>query len=144
MESENEHVKHCLLYEFDKQSLVAAACRNVCHIYEEDAMDGSTGHRWFHKFREGDRSCQGQTSNGWPSHFGQDYIDQSIRKSPRQTMEKLAETFNVHWIVKRWLVSSGFTIKLDRWVLHNLTAKNGVTEFLLVFPCFPSSKMTYS
>ena len=47
MESEKEHIRYCLLYEFDKKSTAAAACRNVCQVYGEDAVDESTCRRWF-------------------------------------------------------------------------------------------------
>ncbi|PRD32293.1 UNVERIFIED_CONTAM: Histone-lysine N-methyltransferase SETMAR [Trichonephila clavipes] len=78
--------------------MAAAACRNVCQIYREDAIDKSTCCRWFRKFREGDRSCRDQTKCGRPSHIGEDHIDQAIRNIPNPTMQELTDTFNVHQI----------------------------------------------
>ncbi|GFV72658.1 hypothetical protein TNCV_411771 [Trichonephila clavipes] len=39
MESEKEHMRHCLLCECDKKSTATAACRNVCQIYGETTID---------------------------------------------------------------------------------------------------------
>jgi [histone H3]-lysine36 N-dimethyltransferase SETMAR len=123
MASEKEHVRHCLLYEFDKSSTAAAACRNVRQVYGDDAIDESTCRRWFRKFREGDRSCQDQARCGRPSLVGEDDIDQAIKNSPNPTAQELAETFKVHrTTVERRLEALGFRRKLDRWVPHNLTA----------------------
>ncbi|KAF8769841.1 Histone-lysine N-methyltransferase SETMAR like protein [Argiope bruennichi] len=93
---EKEHIRHCLLYEFDKKSTAAAAGCNICQVYEEDAIDESTCRRWFRKFREGDRSCQDQPKSGRPSHVGEDGIDQAIRHNPNPTVQELVETFNEH------------------------------------------------
>ena len=115
MESEKEHIKHCLLYEFDKKSTAATACRNVCQVYGEDAIDESTCRRWFRKFREGDRSCQDQARSGRPSHVGEDDIDQAVRNNPNPNIQELAETFSVQQtMVEGQLVNLCFARKLDR------------------------------
>ena len=42
---------------------------------------------------------------------------------PNATVQELRETFNVHWTtVERWLVKLSFKRKLERLVLHSLTA----------------------
>ncbi|XP_035215054.1 histone-lysine N-methyltransferase SETMAR-like [Stegodyphus dumicola] len=121
MESEKEHIRHCLVYEFE--SMEAAACRSVCQVYEEDAVDESSCRPWFRKFRERARSCQDQARSGRPSHIAEDNIYQAIRSNPTPTVQGLEETFNVHRkTVETRLVKLGFTRKLDRWVPHNLTA----------------------
>ncbi|KAF8788588.1 Histone-lysine N-methyltransferase SETMAR like protein [Argiope bruennichi] len=87
----------------------------------EEAIHESTCRRWFHKFKEGDRSCQNQARSGWPSLDGDDDITQAIRHNSNPTVQELAETFYVYrTMVERQLVKMGFTRKLDLWVSHNL------------------------
>ncbi|XP_035223177.1 histone-lysine N-methyltransferase SETMAR-like [Stegodyphus dumicola] len=90
MESEEEHIKHCLLYEFDKKSTAAAACRNVYQVYGEDAVDESTCRRWFRKFREGDRSFQDLARSARPSHVREDDIDQANKEQPKPNRARIS------------------------------------------------------
>ncbi|GFT43153.1 histone-lysine N-methyltransferase SETMAR [Trichonephila clavipes] len=107
-------------HKFAKKSTAVAA--NVCQIY--GAIDENTCRRWFRKFREGDRSCQDLARSGWPSHVGEDDIDQVISNNPDPTVQELADTFNVFRTTpERWLVNLSFKRKLNCWVPHNLTTK---------------------
>ena len=47
------HLRHCLLYEFDREMTPAKAAENICQIYGIDAVTERTCRRWFAKFREG-------------------------------------------------------------------------------------------
>ncbi|GFV78886.1 histone-lysine N-methyltransferase SETMAR [Trichonephila clavipes] len=107
-----------------KKSMAAAACRNVCQIYREDAIDENIYRRWFRKFRKGDRSFQDQARSGWLSHVEENDIDQTIRNNPNPTVQELAETFNVHQTtVERQLGTLKFLRKLDCWVPLSLIVK---------------------
>ncbi|GFY35332.1 histone-lysine N-methyltransferase SETMAR [Trichonephila clavipes] len=114
-ESNEEYVRYYLLYEFEKKSTATTACSNACQVYGKDAKDKSTCRRWFHKFMEGDRSCQDQARSGRSSYVGEDDIEQDIRNNLNLSVLELEDTFNVHQtMVERQLVNLSFTIKLDR------------------------------
>ncbi|GFW52680.1 hypothetical protein TNCV_2392601 [Trichonephila clavipes] len=93
MKAEKEHVRHCLLYEFDKKSTGATACHNIYLVYRDDAIEEITCRRWFRKFRERDRNCQDQTKSGWPSRIGEDVIDLAIKKQPEPNHARVSGDF---------------------------------------------------
>ena len=109
METNKEHIRHCLLFEFDKGSTAALACRNIRQVYGEDAIDESTCRRWFRKFRNGDRSCQDQPRSGRPSAFSEEDLDQAITVSPNPTVEEFKRK-PCRYIGQQW--KEGFC----RWV----------------------------
>ncbi|GFX02058.1 histone-lysine N-methyltransferase SETMAR [Trichonephila clavipes] len=94
------------IYKFDKKSTTIAICRNACQVYGDDAIDESTCHLWFRKFREGDRSFQDQTGSRRPSHVGDDEIDQAIRNNSNPTMQELSEIsmYTGQWLRDGWLI----------------------------------------
>ena len=51
MDTDQEYIRHCLLFKFDKGSNTAAPCHNIWQLYGEDAVDDSTRCRWFRTFR---------------------------------------------------------------------------------------------
>ncbi|KAF8789831.1 Histone-lysine N-methyltransferase SETMAR like protein [Argiope bruennichi] len=105
MESEKEHIRHCLLYEFDKKSVAAVEYRNVSQVNGEVAIDESTCRRWFRYFKEGGRSSQDLANSGRPSNAGEVYIGQAIRNNSDTTVEELEEIFIVYRTTSResWL-----------------------------------------
>jgi hypothetical protein len=49
----NEHLRHLLLYEFNRGSKAAEAARNVCAVYGEDSITETTAQKWFARFKHG-------------------------------------------------------------------------------------------
>lgn len=47
------HVRHCMLYEFNRRSNATSAARRICAVYP-NSVAPSTCRRWFRRFRSGD------------------------------------------------------------------------------------------
>ncbi|VDO70362.1 unnamed protein product [Heligmosomoides polygyrus] len=47
-----EHIRHCMLFEFRKDSNPTVVTKNICDVYP-DALDVSKCQRWFSKFKSG-------------------------------------------------------------------------------------------
>ncbi len=48
----------CALYEFDQGHSAAEAGRNIRNTYGSDAISDSSCHRWFARFKSGDRTLE--------------------------------------------------------------------------------------
>ena len=86
---------------------------------------------WFKKFCKGDESLEGEERGGRPSEVDSDQL-RIIKADPLKTTREAAEELNVDYSTLIWhLKQIGKVKKLDKWVLHELTAnkkKNGHFE----------------
>ncbi|GFU98652.1 hypothetical protein TNCV_3654831 [Trichonephila clavipes] len=126
-----------ICYTFHKNSTAAAACRNVCQVYEDDAIGERMYRRWFRKFR--DRSCQDQARSGRPSHFGEGDIDQGTTqthpyKNCRRPSAYTGQQSRYGWLT--WVLRERGIVRVQ----HNLAVKQSPPTV----SCYPSTKMTHS
>ena len=47
-----EHFRHILLFEFSRGVKAEEAARNICAMYEDNAIGESTTRKWFSPFKE--------------------------------------------------------------------------------------------
>ncbi|GFY08173.1 histone-lysine N-methyltransferase SETMAR [Trichonephila clavipes] len=96
MSVDKVHLRHCILYEFQKGSNVSGACKNLCAVFGKDIVNVRTCQRWFSKFRSGELSLQENDRSGRPSKIDNDVLRFMLENNPHLTSQEISEEFGIH------------------------------------------------
>ena len=81
-----EHFRHVLLSEFNRGVKAEEAVRkkNICAVYGDNAIGGSTARKWFSRFKEDRFDVSDTPRSGRPSVLDDDCLNTLIHNDPRQ------------------------------------------------------------
>ena len=69
-----EHFQHIFLFEFNIGAKAAEAARNICAVYEDNAIGRNTARKWFSHFKEDRFDISDIPRSGRPSGFYEDRL----------------------------------------------------------------------
>ena len=123
------HIRHILLYHFEKGHKAAEAFRDLNELFGEGTIDESTVRRWFIRFKSGNTSLEDEGGRGRPSDFNDQALLDAVEEDESLTTRILAEMFTVDQstIVRR-LKKLGKVWKLAGWVPHELSEDNKAVQ----------------
>jgi histone-lysine N-methyltransferase SETMAR len=121
----NQHLRHLILFEFNRGSNGADAARNICAVYGENFTNKMTVNRWYARFREGNFELSDAPRSGRPVEFDEERLVALLQENNRQTTRELAEQMGCDQsTIVRHLQSMGKVQKLGSWVPHELNQNN--------------------
>lgn len=120
-----EHVRHVLLYEFQKGNTAACAAKSVQNTYGKHVVNERTCRRWFSCFKNGDFSMKDESREGRPKELNSQELQNALDKNPNITTRELSKELNVsHMTIYRELKRLGKVSKAGKWVPHELSENN--------------------
>lgn len=122
MQKSKEHIRHCLLYEYQKGQSSREAARNINRAIGEGSVSYATASRWFDRFDEKKYELEDEPRSGRPIEVDLERLEELIESDPRQTSRCLASTLGCsHTTIENQLHQLGFDSKLGVWVPHDLS-----------------------
>lgn len=119
-----QHLRNCMLYEFNQKNSAAEATRKINGIYEE-ALDERKVRRWFAKFKIGNFELEDAPKSGRPSTIDNQVLGNLVEEDPRLTLDEIAEKMGApRSTIFDHLKAIGKRSLERKWVPHLLSEMN--------------------
>ena len=90
MTTEAKHLRHVMLYEFQRHGNASLATKNISEVYE-NGPKLSTCKKWFKRFRNGDFDLKDRQRTGRPTEVDNDVLKSLVESNPGSTTRELAD-----------------------------------------------------
>ena len=118
-------IRAALLYEFKLKHKATQAARNIRKAFGDDSLSDRTAQFWFAKFDSGEETLEDDPRSGRPEVIDDNELQNLIESDSRQTCQEMAVCLGTsESTVRNHLHAIGKVRKLDKWVPHNLSAKD--------------------
>jgi histone-lysine N-methyltransferase SETMAR len=116
MQKPKEHIRHCLLYEYQLGNLAAAATRNICGAIAPSSIGKTAASNWFNRFRNEKYLLQDEARSGRPTTIDLDELRYLLETDPTLTATALATTLGCNQsTVDYHLRKLEYVSKQSRW-----------------------------
>ena len=86
------HIRHCILYEFKKDSKASQAARNIRSAYKNEAPFFCQ--RWFKQFESRNFTLEDSPQSGRPNSVNLEVLKAVAEENPKQTVRESAKQFS--------------------------------------------------
>lgn len=119
-----QHLRNCMLYEFNQKHSAAEATRRINSVYEK-ALDQRKVRRWFVEFKNGNFELDDAPRSGRPLTINNQVLRNLVEKDPRLTVDEIAKKMGApRSTVFDHLKSIGKRSLEGKWVPHFLSETN--------------------
>ncbi|EGI70944.1 Histone-lysine N-methyltransferase SETMAR, partial [Acromyrmex echinatior] len=120
----SEEIRYVMLF-YKKGKNAAQTCRQICEVYDADAVSERRTQEWFVRFRFGNFDVKDRPRSGRPVTEKVDEILQLVKQDRHVSCQEVANALRINYMtVWNHLKKAGYAKKLDVWVPHELTQKN--------------------
>lgn len=125
MSDENAHIRHCLLFCFQRKLSAAESQRQICDAMGPDAVHINTVESWFQRFKSGDTSLLDKPRSGRPVLCDTNALLELVESDPSLTTRCMATTLGCSQsTIVTQLHRLGKVAKLSRWIPHDLSIRD--------------------
>lgn len=124
MQNSKQHIRHCMLYEYQLGHSARAAARNICSAIGLRSITNVAVSSWFKRFMNKDYELEDEPRSGRPLKVDLDRLRELIESDPRYSTCCLASELGCSKSnIQYQLTRLGFRPLMGVWIPHELSAK---------------------